>query len=199
MNNENKTLEYYNEHAEDFVNSTKSADVSKLYGMFQKYVKVGGKILDLGCGSGRDSKYFMEQGYDVVAVDGSESICELASKYIGREVLCLKFEDIDLEQEFDGIWACASLLHVSKDELPNVLQKLSKALKTNGYIYASFKYGQEERIKGNRFFNDYTESNLNELFCEENRLKALEWSITEDVREGRAGEKWLNVVVGKIV
>lgn len=199
MNNVNKTLEYYNEHAEDFVTSTKSANMNHLYSMFQKYMKAIGKILDLGCGSGRDSKYFMDQGYDVVAVDGSQRICELASQNIGREVLCFKFQNINFEQEFDGIWACASLLHVSKGELPCVLQKLSKALKTKGYIYASFKYGQEERIKGDRFFNDYTERSLNELFCEENRLKAVEWSITEDVREGRTGEKWLNVVAEKIV
>jgi len=198
MNDSNNTLGYYNEHAEEFVFSTKSADMLHLYDMFQKYLKLEGKILDIGCGSGRDSKYFMERGYDVVAVDGSEKICKLASEYIAKDVLCIKFQDISFVNEFHGIWACASLLHISKNEMSVVLKKLSNALKTDGYIYASFKYGQAERIKGERFFNDYTENDIDELFNEENRLNIIEWSITEDVREGRSGEKWLNIVAVKI-
>ncbi|WP_324824303.1 class I SAM-dependent methyltransferase [Sinanaerobacter sp. ZZT-01] len=198
MDDSNNTLAYYNEHAEEFVFLTKSADMVLLYDMFQKYLKSGGKILDIGCGSGRDSKYFMEQGYDVVAVDGSEKICELASQYIGKNVLCIKFQNISFANEFDGIWACASLLHIPKNEMAVVLKKLSNALKTNGYIYASFKYGQVERINGERFFNDYTEKDIDELFNHESRLNVVEWSITEDVREGRSDEKWLNVVAVKI-
>lgn len=198
MKDVSKTLQYYNENAKNFVFSTRDADMNKLYAMFLKYIKAGGMILDLGCGSGRDCKYFMAQGYKVVAVDGSEEICKLATEYIGKEALCVKFHELSFDSQFDGVWACASLLHVSKKELPQILQKISKALKSNGYLYASFKYGQEERIKDDRFFNDYTEKDIDDLCCNQNGLKLLECYITEDVREGRAGEKWLNIVAQKI-
>ena len=74
-----KTLDYYNENAEAFCENTVNADMSSQYNMFEKYMFDGARVLDFGCGSGRDTKYFIEQGYHVEAIDGSEELCKRAS------------------------------------------------------------------------------------------------------------------------
>lgn len=197
-NEKESTIEYYNKNAEEFIQGTINSDMSKCYGMFLDYVKTGQTILDLGCGSGRDSKFFMELGFEVVSIDGSSAICKGASKYIGKEVICNRFEDIIYENEFDGVWASASLLHVKREALQNILKILSKALKINGYLYASFKYGNGERIVGERFFNDYTENDIDLIININNGFECLNWYITEDVRNDRKGEKWLNIIARNI-
>ena len=134
------TIDYYNKNADDFYESTVNADMSAQYNMFEKHLYSGACILDCGCGSGRDTKYFLEQGYEVTAIDGSEELCKKASELTGIEVKNILFQDIDYENEFDGVWACASLLHVGFKDLPDILKKLCKAMKDNGVLYVSFKY-----------------------------------------------------------
>lgn len=142
-----RTISYYNENAEAFCEGTRAADMSETRGRFLRYVKPGGLILDAGCGSGRDSKYFLEHGYRVVAMDASEEICRLASEYLGQAVECRRFEEITEKEIYDGIWACASLLHVPYAELPETIAKLGEALVDGGVLYASFKYGREEKMR----------------------------------------------------
>lgn len=142
-----RTISYYNENAEAFCAGTRAADMSETRGRFLRYVQPGGLILDAGCGSGRDSKYFLEHGYRVVAMDASEEICRLASAYLGQAVECRRFEEITEKGIYDGIWACASLLHVPYAELPETVAKLGEALVDGGVLYASFKYGREEKIR----------------------------------------------------
>ena len=160
---------------------------------FLQYVKPGGKILDAGCGSGRDSLAFLEAGYAVDAFDAAEEICRLASKNLGFTVNCLRFEEIIGGPEYDGIWACASLLHVNKNDLPDVMRRLKGLLKPDGIIYASFKEGTTERIKDGRFFHDMTEKDCQDLF-QEAGLTVLEIFRSQDVREGRQSEAWVNII-----
>ena len=89
----NQTLNYYNENAAAFCEGTLHADMSHLYGCFLQHVPPGGKILDLGCGSGRDSLSFLRKGYQVEALDGSSELCRMASEFIGKPVRCMDFED----------------------------------------------------------------------------------------------------------
>lgn len=124
-----KTLEYYNRTAQDYTADTLHADVSGLYPFFLTHLPPNATILDLGCGPGRDSKCFLEKGYRVLSIDGSEELCKIASTHTGQPVLCQTFEALDYTQEFDGVWACASLLHVPKTRLPKVLENISRALK----------------------------------------------------------------------
>ena len=195
----NETLDYYNQNADAFIQGTLNADMSGQYQKFLKHLSKECKLLDLGCGSGRDSAWFASLGFSVTAVDGSEVLCQRVKMKYGIEALCLSFEDISFQEEFDGIWACASLLHVKKADMPKVLGKVSAALKSGGVLYASFKYGQEERISNGRFFNDYTEKDMDTLLTPENRLTLLEYWITEDVRPERSGERWLNWIARKDV
>lgn len=192
------TLNYYNQNAEAFIEGTRNADMSEQYRLFLKHLS-GGKLLDLGCGGGRDSAYFASLGFAVTAADGSEELCRRVRESYGIPALCIKFEELSFAEEFDGVWACASLLHVKKADLPGVLEKVSAALKPGGVLYASFKYGSQERICGGRFFNDYTEEDLDTLLTAENQLSLLEYRITEDVRPERSGEKWLNLIAKKTI
>lgn len=192
-----ETLNYYNQNADSFIAGTASADMSAQYQFFLKHVPEKAKLLDLGCGSGRDSAYFASLGFDVVAVDGSAELCKRVKGIYGIDAVCALFEDLSFDAEFDAVWACASLLHVSKEDMPNILKKVSDALKPEGILYASFKYGNAERISNGRFFNDYTETDIDALLTEENQLKLLECWITEDVRPDRSGEQWLNFIAIK--
>jgi len=194
MSKENKTLDYYNNNAEEFCQSTVDADMSVCYQMFEKYLQPSAKILDLGCGSGRDSKYFLSKGYEVTAADGSEEICKYASEYLQRPVQCVRFDEMKFQEEFDGVWACASLLHVEADKLRNVMKKVWNSLKTDGILYASFKFGTEEREKDGRYFVDLDEVKVRELLEKEGLFQVLECQVTVDVRKGRSSEKWMNVV-----
>lgn len=189
----NQTLAYYNKHAHDFCEATANSDMSFYHDKFMKYLTYGAHILDAGCGSGRDSKVFVDAGFRVTATDASEAMCAEAEKLLQQKVLCMSFEDITFQSEFDGIWACASLLHVTKSAMPHILSLLKHALKENGVLYASFKYGTEERVEQGRYFNDYDEQSLRELF-EKEGFSVRELFITEDVRKDRAGERWVNVI-----
>ena len=194
----NNSVTYYDENAEQFFQSTVHADMSGLYDAFLNDIPAGGHILDLGCGTGRDSRYFQQLGYQVTAVDGSQKMCEMAAHYIGQPVKQMLFEDLDYNEEFDGIWACASLLHVKKDEMTGVINKIYQAFKVDGMFYVSYKYGTEEREKDGRLFSDYTEEARGVLFPEKAGWKLQEWFISCDVRKGRGDQKWLNAVVRKI-
>lgn len=189
----NQTISYYDKNAAEFCKNTIDADMSFCRNKFLKYLKTGSAILDAGCGSGRDSVAFKQIGYHVTAMDASLEICKEAEKVLRQKVICKTFEELDDENVYDGIWACASLLHVSKERMEDVLCRLKYALKDGGVLYASFKYGDEEKIVNGRFFNYYNERSLRRLM-RENGFEVLELFVTQDVREDRQEEKWVNVV-----
>lgn len=186
-------IEYYNINATSFIEGTQTADMSLWRDKFESYVPDGGRILDAGCGSGRDSKAFIQHGFSIVAFDASREMCKAASEFIGQEVWQMKFQELSFEDEFDGIWACASLLHVSYDELPKIMSYLHKALGSKGVIYVSFKYGDVKTAKGERTFSNFTETTVAKLLSE-NGFEVIECGITHDVRVGREDEKWINAI-----
>ena len=193
----NKTLDYYNQNVTTFIADTISVDLKDTQNKFINALP-GDKILDLGCGSGRDTKYFLEIGLKVTAVDGSEELCKRASDYLGIPVYHMLFQELDLEDEYNGIWACSSILHLPKDELRTVFYKMVTALKSSGVIYTSFKYGEFEGERNGRYFTDFTIELFNEFIKNSPDLKIEEQWITEDVRPGRRDEKWLNLLLRKM-
>ena len=156
------------------------------------------EILDFGCGSGRDTKCFLDQGYQVEAIDGSVELCRLASEYTGIEVRDMLFQELDVQEKYDGIWACASILHLSRTELFDVLERMSQALKKNGIIYTSFKYGDFEGLRNGRYFTDFTEETFAVLISGIPSLSVEKQWITGDARTERENEKWLNVILKKV-
>lgn len=190
------TLEYYNQQAEQFVQGTVDVEFSNLQNLFIEMLPAGGTILDLECGSGRDSKAYKQAGFKVIAVDGSEALCKIASEYIGQEVLCCRFQDLDIQESLEGVWACATLLHLEKDDVISTMQKLTKSLVSGGIFYASFKYGKFSGERNGRFFTDMTEDTFAEILSEIEGLTIVKQMITEDARPDRS-EKWLNVFLKK--
>ena len=152
-----KTLKYYNENAQSFASGTVSVKFTEVQDKFLEKLNPDAYILDFGCGAGRDTKYFLSRGYQVDAVDGSEQLCRIASEYTGIKVRQMLFQELQEKEMYDGIWACASVLHVPKIELANILQKMCNAVKVGGIIYTSFKYGNFEGERSGRFFCDFTE------------------------------------------
>ena len=190
------TLEYYQHHADDFFNSTVNVDMRSLYTPFLERIPKGGRILDAGCGSGRDSKAFLQQGYRVEAFDATGEMAKLASQHTGLPVKQMTFSDVDAVNRYDGIWCCASLLHVSAAELPDAMAKLARALKPGGIWYVSFKHGDGERVKEGRRFTDLNEQGLNTLLAGLAGIKLVGHWITEDKRPDRS-EMWLNALLQK--
>ena len=193
----NTTIQYYEEHAEEFTTNTINADMASIRSHFLSYLPGGCRILDFGCGTGRDSKAFLDFGYDVTAIDGSEALCRIARLLTGLPVRCLDFRNYTPEEGevYEGIWACASLLHLQKTELLPVMKVLSQALRPGGAFYVSFKYGTFEGERNGRHFTDFTLEEFREFIKSIPELSVAEYWITGDVRPGRGDERWLNIVL----
>lgn len=187
---------YYTKHHTAFIEDTFYCDMHSQYELFLKYMKKNGSILDLGFGSGRDLFYFSSLGYKVSGIDPTEVFVE-KMLLEGFDVKNETAQTMNFENEFDGIWACASLLHVPKNELTSTFQNCEKALKQEGILYCSFKYGNKEEERNGRRFTDLNELLLQEYINKTN-LKIMEIHISKDVRKDRSNEKWLNCVLKKV-
>lgn len=194
---ETKTLDYYNTNASSFAEATVAVDFYDTQKHFQELLPEQGYILDFGCGSGRDTKYFLSQNFKVDAIDGSGELCRIASDYTGIKVKKMLFKELEEIEKYDGIWACSSILHLSKNELKAVFGKMIKALKRDGIIYTSFKYGDFEGERNGRYFTDFTEEKFEKFVQNIENVKLREEWITCDVRPGRGEEQWLNLILQK--
>lgn len=192
-----KTIEYYNQNANKFTKETIDVEFHDVQDKLLNYLKPNSLILDFGCGSGRDSKYFLDKGFLVEAIDGSIEMVKQAREYTGIDVKHQLFEQLDEKDKYDGIWACSSLLHVNSNSLKKIIVKLNKALKKDGLLYMSFKYGYNEEERNGRFFNDMDEKKMNSLVKDTNVFKIKEMWLSGDARKGREDEKWLNVILEK--
>ena len=192
------TLQYYENHAMEFISGTIVADMSDARSRFMNQLQPGAYILDLGCGSGRDAKAFLDAGYRVDAVDGSVQLCRLASEYPGIPVRQMLFQDLNSVEAYDGIWACASILHLPKEELEEVLFRIQRSMKLGGILYTSFKYGTYEGLRNERYFTDFTEETLQEFWERIPELSIEEIWLTQDVRPGRGEERWINLLARRI-
>ena len=192
-----QTLNYYKENAAGFAAGTVNADLSETQERFLTKLQPGAAILDLGCGSGRDTKVFLARGYRVTAADGSPELCRIASAYTGIPVRLMLFNELADAGAYDGIWACASILHVPSAELPDVFRRMITALRPGGIIYASFKYGTFEGERNGRRFTDFTGETFAAFLKQFPELTLEDQWISADVRPGRSDEKWLNVILRK--
>lgn len=188
-----KTIDYYNQYADQFSQATLYVDMESLYQPFLAELRESARILDLGCGSGRDTLAFKNKGYQVDAIDYSEVLVERATQLTGIAVQQQSFYEIEVQDIYDGVWACASLLHCDRNRLPDVLKRIHSALRCGGICYMSFKYGTTYREKDGRAFTDLDEEQAKVLLDQLNSVELLlQWS-TVDKRPDR-DENWLNVL-----
>ena len=198
MDKLDQTLLYYQHNAGKFIKGTIDVDMHDAQMRFLKNLPEKAYILDFGCGSGRDAKLFLQQGYRVDAVDGSEELCKRASEFIGAPVKQMLFNELCTINTYDGVWACSSILHLGKVELQDVLRRIAAALKVKGVLYTSFKYGTFEGMRNGRYFTDFTEKTLAEFMKDVPSLTMFEKWVTHDVRPGREEEQWINILARRI-
>lgn len=193
-----KTIDYYNQYADEFTQATLYVDMESLYQPFLEKLPNNAHILDLGCGSGRDTLAFKNKGYTVEAMDYSKVLVEQATILTGIQVRHASFYELAESNQYDGVWACASLLHCERDKLLDVLRRIHRSLRCTGVCYMSFKYGNTDREKDGRAFIDLDEEQAKELFDQMEGIEVLQQWITEDRRSDR-NEKWLNILWKKHV
>lgn len=194
------SIDYYNRFAKKYYEETVDLSMEEQLQQFMKLIPDGAAVLDLGCGSGRDSLFLVEEGYDVTAVDGAKNMCELAQIHIGKEVLNLTYDELDFDEVFDGIWACASLVHVQTDELASTLLKVLRCLKPGGVIYMSFRYGDFLGFNSDIEFNAYTEETIDAIITSCNEKQSVEYLDiykTRDLREEYKDNEWINIYLRK--
>ncbi|MCF7500205.1 class I SAM-dependent methyltransferase [Pseudoalteromonas sp. L1] len=189
-----KTIDYYNQNAQAFVDATLDVDLTELYDEFLPLIPKNGSLLDAGCGSGRDAFIFKERGFNVDAFDISPEIAKLASEYLDQKVAVSSFQALDDVDKYDGIWCCASLIHVAKNDLTEAFNNLARALKPQGIVYVSFKYGDGEREHNGREFTDLNEQTLENIIKNTNLFILKSWQ-SADQRPERASEIWLNAIL----
>lgn len=190
-------MSYYSEHSDEYIDNTINIDMREFYPMILKHISVGGSILDVGFGSGRDSIYFKKHGYTVYAIDPCEEFVEHLKKYDLKHVFQKSVLEIDYVDKFDAVWASASLLHLNKDEMKEALIKLRNAVKTNGIIFVSFKYGTFEGLdelgRYVKYINDETLLDIlsgTNLYFKDKRL------VDDKTRKDL---KWIDIVLKKEV
>jgi len=188
---------FYDTNAVSFFDATINVDMRPIYDRFLPLVPKNGHILDAGCGSGRDTLNFIKQGYQTTAFDASNSLCLLASAHTGQQVQCCSFNEITWQNQFDAAWACASLLHLTEEQLPEAMQRIISSLKVGGVIYCSFKWGDTERNHNGRHFTDMDQNRFNALVAQIEHTEIIDYWITDDQRPCRENEKWLNAILRK--
>lgn len=188
-----KKIDYYSIHVEQFIQATLNVDMEDLYQPFLESLPTNAHILDLGCGSGRDTLAFINKGYIVDAIDYSEVLVKKSSELTGVNVRNQSFYELDDNDQYDGVWACASLLHCDRNRLPDVLKRILNALRHGGVCYMSFKYGSTDREKDGRSFTDLNEVQSQDLLEQFPNVEILKQWITVDKRPDR-DEKWLNIL-----
>lgn len=193
-----QTLSYYGVNTKSFFDNTRDVDMGSICEPFLSLLPPGAHILDAGCGSGRNSRAFLERGYEVTALDASETMVELASQYIGRPVPHMSFDQVRFRERFDGVWACASLLHVPKHDLPKVLKRLSEALRPGGIMYSSFKYGEAEAVRNGRLFSDYNEDTFRRMLESQPEMELVRRWRSRGLRPDSIDTIWLNVLLRKL-
>ena len=188
-----KTIAYYDANVDKYVRESVGIDMECFYAAFLSSVPARGCLLDLGCGAGRDTRAFLARGYQVTAIDGSKRMVDATTRLTGQPAIHMRFQEVAFEDKFDGIWACASLLHVSCDGFADVLHRLERALRPQGICYMSFKEGHGERVDGDRCVAYFTGDKLRACLARETNLAIQRIWLSDDPRPGRS-ERWVNVL-----
>lgn len=188
------TESFYEEHANEYFERTVAADLSPIYKRFFGRLGSNARVLDLGAGSGRDLKAMRAAGFDPIGIDGSAALARMAEAFSGARCVVMRFEDLAFQSEFDGAWACASLLHLPKHVLPVVLGRLRSALKAHSPFYISMIQGSgEEALADGRFFAFYSQNELLTVLQQSGFTVQESWISNDSISVERR-TRWLNMI-----
>lgn len=191
------TLAYYNTHAEEYAQLTGTADMTENYVRFLKFVPRGGTIADIGCGGGRDLRYFRDHGYNAIGIDASPQLCTIAQEYSGCPVTCTDFLSWTPATQFDAFWANASLLHLPHDGILEFFRTKTQYLGNKGILYFAMKSDIPEGPddKG-RYFTPFSEALLEDILRTAEDFTILERRTNPD-RLGRKDHTWETIILGR--
>lgn len=192
------SIAFYEANAEAFFRGSVDADMAAGWQAFAALLKPGDRVLDAGCGSGRDALALSRMGFDVTAMEASPRLADLARRHTGLPIHVLTFDQIAWRDAFEGVWACASLLHVPRAELPSVMTRIREAIVPGGVFWMSFKYGTAEREVEGRLFTDLDETGAEALLAQVGGLDLISMTVTQDVRPGRTHERWLSLLCRRV-
>lgn len=190
------STDYYNQYAAKYYQDTVNLDLDEIKEEFINYLPDDGDILDIGCGSGRDSLYFIEKGYGVTSIESSSELAELASIHTGQQVINMSYSKINFEKVFDGIWTCATLSRSTEEEVKLILRNSYKSLKKNGILFISVYSGSYQGIKENFYYKEYRAKELKRRVEEIVGFKVLHSYKSIDVRRD-SNKKWLHIIIKK--
>lgn len=186
------TSDWYSSNAAAFCERTFAIDMDHVHRRFLRYMPLRGRILDVGCGSGRDSRRFVELGYSVDARDRSQEIAEEARRLTGLTVRVEDVLQLEDRDSFDGVWACAMLIHLRDHEFDEAIFRLTRALRLGGVLYISLKQSERRNPSDARDFHLWIPEEASRRIHSFGRLQPLEAWSTE---EGPPKEtRWINLI-----
>jgi 2-polyprenyl-3-methyl-5-hydroxy-6-metoxy-1,4-benzoquinol methylase len=192
---EKSSIDYYNKNAQSYIERTFHVEMESCRHRFLQHLAPGAKILDAGCGSGRDAVAFTKKGYDVLGFDASVAMVKYVRETLHLPVVQGFFQEMEFSELFDGIWASASLVHVMPSDLSDVLHRFWKALKPDGIIAISFKDGQGVHKEIDRTFTYMDKKSLS-LYLKDFYVLD-EWHHIPKAGINLVPCRWLNVVARK--
>lgn len=191
----NSTIDYYNRNADEYFAHTAEVSFDEIYSRFLKYIPDGGRIMDLGCGSGRDVKWFCNHGYEAYGLDASRELVSKASDEYDIPIITGLIEEWTTSTPFDGVWCCASLMHLEDSALEQFFENLKYNLKQGGVLFMSVKSGIETGLdEQSRFLRDFTEEDVHEIITRHGEFELRELWYTKD-KLARDTFRWMNVIV----
>jgi SAM-dependent methyltransferase len=189
-------ISLYDQDAELYFRETAYIDMTDEYQKFRKQIPLAGTILDAGCGVGRDTRYFIKKGYRVISLDASMKMVNLCRQYPFSYCLHVSFNMIEYIEEFDGIWACASLIHLSPEDFKASLSRLANATKQGGILYFSLKNGTGITNNGGKITYHYTNNDIKQIMIEKLMFELVEIWENEGKKKTDSAT-WTNYIFKK--
>lgn len=188
------TERYYRDNAARYAQSTRAIPMASCYARFERHVAQGGRILDVGVGSGRDMRYFLQRGYAVEGIDACGEMAAQAAAWAARPVAVMSVTDLVADTPYDAIWANAVLLHMPVPELLTAFRRLACALRTGGALFVSFRSGPGQfRHTDGRLYHGIDRASLQSLVAGTGLWMIDHWSEDDRQADG-ASQAWLYAI-----
>ncbi|MBQ9272861.1 MAG: class I SAM-dependent methyltransferase [Mogibacterium sp.] len=190
------TIDYYDKNADSYYWATVAVDLNALRQKFASYLPAEASVIDMGCGSGRDVMAFENMGHRAVGLDASKELVKLAQERLEVKAFTGDMSTYRAAEPYDGIWCCASVIHLNDEEKAKFFRNLERNLRPGGAIFISVKVGIETGVdKDGRYYSNCSEAELRD-YLESAGCEVTDVVRTEDAM-GRPGSMWLNVFAKK--